>query len=504
MTFFIPSGHDELTLDDFLAVVRSDEEVRLDEAAVEHLAAARQLIEDALQAGIPVYGLTMHLGDRRDVQVTPEELSSNQERIVLSHAGSIGEPISREEVRAIMLARLRGFTAGYSGVSPNVAQRYAEFISLGITPVVHRESSIGAADLGHLGAIAIALTGHGQVEYKGVVRPAGEVLEELGLEPVRLSGKDGLALVSSNSYTIGLGALRMQEFARAFELTEIAAALYLEATSGNTSWLNAECSAARPFTGQRDAAIRLSGLLEGSRLFTPGTALSLQDPLSIRSFSHVAGATLTVARRLADDLTLELNSSGDNPMVNAETGSIISSANFNPMEIALGFENLRVALAHLGIIGDQRIQRLAHRAWDHRREGNQQSLLGMLPYAFTAVAAKLRALTHPVTIEIPPLDLGQEDMSSGAPLAIDAAETSIDYLRRLAIGEIVLAVNIIMAERIEVAPGLQRYVDLVNSMLPVETGPHFLGDVLEEISDALRENDTTIASVLGDPSRVAV
>ncbi len=55
---------------------------------------------------------------------------------------------------------------------------------------------------------------------------------------------------------------------------------------------------------------------------------------------------------------MELNGRGDNPLTDVASGRMVSGGNFQPMQLALAFEALRLGLAHLGISSERRIAKL--------------------------------------------------------------------------------------------------------------------------------------------------
>ncbi len=482
-----------LTLDRFVELVDAAPSIALGEAQHRAVERARAVVQEHEDRGAAVYGLTTRLGSGRDHRIDQEEMRTFQEEMVLYHAGDVGEVLSEREVRAIMLARLRGFAEGCSGISPSVVSDYLAFWNHGITPVVRRDGSVGASDLALLAAIARTLLGFGEVVHQGERLPADLALSRIGATPSRLGGKDGLALISANSYSIGAGILALREYLDVFELMLGSFSLQLEAVDANLSWLDTACDAARPFTGQHRVAEDLRRRLADSRLADPETAGSLQDPLSARSFSHLCGAALETAAGAGRALERELNGSGDNPLVDIASGRMISSANFSAFEIAFAFEGLRVAAAQLGNSIERRLQNLARFRYQRAEEGVGLPVTGTFTFAFAAISARLRALANPVTLSIPPLALGQEDSASGAPLAIDATAQSVRLLRELVLAELLLSTDLLRARELEPAPGLRHLPQQVEQILGAS--PISLGEALERLS-GLRAPSRSMAELL--------
>ncbi|WES62794.1 aromatic amino acid ammonia-lyase [Microbacter sp. GSS18] len=429
-----------LALDELQAVAREGAPVGLADDARARIAQGRAVLQDALDAGTRVYGLNTGLGHMRDEVIPTEVLLAYQPMIVTGHAAGVGMALGDAEVRAMMLARAAGAVRGYSGLSVATVERYLELLNAGIVPLVPAVGSIGASDLSHLAAIGQTLIGLGEARYAGERMPAADALARAGLEPLVLGPKEGLAVVSENAYAIGVGALALGEIARVLRLADVAAALTMEATGANLSPLDPEAAVARRFAGQADVARAILALLEGSHLTEPGAAVSLQDPLSVRTVAQVHGAALRTFRDLAAVVETELNSADDNPLTSPDTGRAISTGNFHPMELALGFEGMRVALAHLALTSERRGSAMATRLWESLPDPAELwRSAGIGGYAYAATLARIRTLAGPITLNIPALDNGQEDHATGAPLAVDLTREVTGLLEQMYVGEIATA-----------------------------------------------------------------
>ncbi|GAA0991692.1 aromatic amino acid ammonia-lyase [Subtercola frigoramans] len=458
-----------LTLDEVQSIALDAAEVTLAPDARERIALGRAVLTDALEKGTRVYGLNTGLGHTRDVEISRDVLDQYQVDIVVSHAFGIGPSLPEPEVRAIMLARLAGAVRGYSGLSLPVAEFYSQMLNAGVVPNVPREGSIGASDLGTLAAIAATMIGRGTAFLNGTKLSSAQALQQAGLQPITLGLKEGLAVVSENSYSIGIGALALGEVARTLRLADVAAALTMEAARSSLTPFDPEVAVARSSRSQADVAANILSLLEGSYLTDPLQAISLQDPLSIRTVAQVHGAARAVFDNLAFTVETELNASDDNPMTSPDTGRALSTGNFHPMEIALGFESIRVALAHLALICERRVGVIGMEFWSSRASTDVASLPGgaiLTPglggYAHAAISARIRTLANPVTLNIPSLDHGQEDHATAAPLAVDFTRELTAKLNDMLAGEIIIA-SALLSWRADVTlgAGTRPYFDVV-------------------------------------------
>lgn len=339
------------------AAARAGSAVRLAPAAWDRIGAAHAVLERIAGEGAAIYGVSTGLGAAADTPVAPGG-DGLQRRVVLARMVGVGPLAPPDQVRAVMIARLAGLAVGRSGASPGIVAAYAALLNAGVLPAMPLVGSVGEADLAPLAHIAGVLAGAGEALVDGQILPGAAALAHAGIAPPPFGIKDGLALVSSNAASAGLGALVLADAERLFGAWLAAAALVLEGYRASVAPLQPEASALRPAPGQAEAASALLGLLEGSALLLPGAARRLQDPLSLRCLAPVLGACLAALRAATAAAELELNTSDDNPAVLAEHGAIQPNANFDPTHLLLAFEGLGLALSRAAAAQGARVMQL--------------------------------------------------------------------------------------------------------------------------------------------------
>jgi histidine ammonia-lyase len=443
-----------LSIEELLAVA-DGAHVELGDAARATIAASRAVVDRMLEGDEPVYGLNTGVGHMKDVRLPVEELRSAQEMLLMTHAGGTGEPLSTRRVRAAMAARLNGIARGGSGASPRVADVLVQMLNAGVHPIVPSRGSVGTGDLGQLAFVGQVAIGRARAELGGEIVPGGEALRRAGIEPLRLEPKDGLTIMSSNAVAIGDGAIALMRATRAASRAEVIAALSLEATHGNPSIARAIVGEAKPFTGQIESCAALRNALEGSFLWEGGAAASVQDPLSFRVIPQVHGAfreAVAAARRAVET---ELNGRGDNPLVSIDDDAIVHNGNFHPLVMAISFDHLRIAAAHVGQISDRRMSHLWDAFFD-RVVGSAPPPPGWEPpealglslrYPAAAASSELKQLAAPATLDVPPLDIGVEDHATGAPLAVRKAFEALRLLEEILSIEVLMATDVLATER---------------------------------------------------------
>lgn len=502
-------------------------EVILSADAMELMGLSREVVQAAIDSGHRVYGLNTLLGSGRDTAVVEESILDYQVQVVRYHHSGIGALLAPEEVRAVILARLIGFTRGGSGVRPETARFYAELLNRGVVPAVPRDGSVGSSDLTQLAAVAAVAIGEGQaLAPDGSIISGAAALAGAGLEPLVLAAGEALALVSANSYSIGAGTLALGRLLELADLADTALALSLEATGrydggGNLSPFSSAVQAAKAVDGQRISAANVRRLVRGGWLEDPRREVSVQDALSFRAAPQTHGAFRAQVTALAGALEVELNGRGDNPLTELSSGRMVSGGNFQPMQLALAFEALRLGLAHVGISSERRIaklyppQRLIRQLnLEAARSGTPlatEELPGLLWYSAAGLLAELKFLAAPATLGAPTLSADVEDHSTLAPLALQLLERSVEAAGKLLTIEALTAAYLLAEAQAAETGGsgsaadarplgkgagavVGRLAELLSQQLPapalVERGRDALRELLAILPELQQQGDT--------------
>jgi histidine ammonia-lyase len=424
-------GERPLTVSDVSAVA-DGAVVALDDVALQRIRASRAVVDALVDGEQLIYGLNTGLGHMRDVRVPIDDLRAYQVDIVRLHAGGIGPPLDRRIVRAAIVTRLAGIAAGGSGASPAMADLLVEMLNRGVTPQVPAIGSVGAADLMHMAAIAQVLIGQGRADVDGEVLDGRAALSRVGLAPITLEPKDGLAAVSANGVAVGHACLVVERARRLAKAADVVATVSLEAIGGNPSIVDPTVAAAKGVPGQVAAADRIRALLAGRRSAVDGGGMSVQDPLSFRVAPQVHGAFREAIDQLTHAAELELAAMADNPLVVIDQARMVSNGNFAPVLLALSADALRPALGHVVQLSDRRsghlFDRLATSDLLVSPAGIAESIAtggAIMRYSSAARLAEARSLVDPVSLDIGVLDVGVEDHAANAPLAVRRSDELI-------------------------------------------------------------------------------
>jgi len=435
---------DDLTVEDVVHVARGGTRVEISPSALERVRRARDVVERVLERGDLVYGTNTGVGSLSRYRIPFENLEQFSAKLVSRHTTHQGTEVPSEVVRAMMVTRANGMAKGGVGVRIELIQAFADALNAGVHPVVRLGGSVGQADLAEMAEIGQVLIGRGEADHDGRRMPGAEALRAAGLEPVRLKAKEGLALISANGVTMGHGSLVLADVAGLLDAFDITAALSMEAFGGNLSTIHPEAARMRPHPGQARAADRLRELLSGSYLWRPGAARNLQDPLSFRCVPQTHGACYDAHAYARGTMEVEINAASDNPLVLLDDQSIISVGNFDVVALAVAFDLLRVAVAQVVHLANERIQKHLWSQFSGLPTGlaalDGDEGLRPLGYTSASLAAEARVLANPVSLEYRgQIAEGVEDHASMAPLGVRKAEELVGVARRMIALELTVA-----------------------------------------------------------------
>ncbi|MDE1991869.1 MAG: aromatic amino acid lyase [Rhizobiaceae bacterium] len=466
---FGASGAD---IDAICAIARSGARVEIGADALAGIQAAYDCLVRHADGGQSIYGVSTGLGAAVDTRIDPTK-GSGQHRIPRPRAVGVGRFAGREEVRAMMGARVARFCLGYSGVTAEVAKALAGMLNHAIHPKVPMTGSIGEADLPPLAHIALVLVGEGTaVQADGSEVTGTEALAAAGLVPPPFGIKDGLSLISSNAASVGLACLLLQDARRVFDAHIGAAALSYEGFRASLDPLDPLASRLRPGPGQGEVAAAVRALLIGGDLTKAGAARRLQDPLSLRCIPSVSGAALQALRAAWAATELELRSGDDNPSVLAAEDTVLPTGNFDPTHMVLAFDTLALALARLAAMSAERIMKLLSPGFSGlprflAPEGPGANGFGALQKTIAALTAEIGHLAMPMPFSVTPVADRVEDYASLAMSVIEKLGRLVEKLRYLTAIELIVAARAVdLRENVKLGEGTQSLFAAIRAIVP--------------------------------------
>jgi len=417
-----------------VAVARHGAAVALGSEARRRLDLARAVVEGVVARGEAVYGVNTGFGDLSRVRIPSDATAVLQRNLIVSHAAGVGEPLPREVVRAMLLLLAASLARGRSGVRPVVAAYLVAFLNGGVTPVVPSKGSVGASgDLAPLAHIGLVLMGEGEATIEDEALPGRVALERIGLAPLELAAKEGLAIINGTHLMAAVGALAVHDAGILVESAEVAAAMALEALRGSDVPFDPRIHAARGQEGQIATAGRLRALLRDSAIIPSHRADDprVQDPYTLRRIPQVIGAVRDTVAHCARVVDAELGAVTDNPLVFPDEdgdgdGVMLSGGNFHGQPVAMALDILAIALAELAAFAERRVYLLL----DDREpladrlppflavEPGLNSGYMIAQYVAASLVAENAVLAAPAGLHSIPTSAGMEDfVSMGATAA---------------------------------------------------------------------------------------
>jgi histidine ammonia-lyase len=424
-------------------------DARLDDASMRRVANAAASVERIVASGETVYGVNTGFGLLANTRIPDDRLAELQTNLILSHSAGLGEPLPRHVTRLMIVLKLLGLGRGYSGVRPLVIDALQSLLDKDAMPIIPSQGSVGASgDLAPLAHLIAALMGHGRIDLAGEIMPAAAALQRLGMDPLQLGPKEGLALINGTQASTALALDALFAGERVFAAALAAGALSVDALKGSVKPFDQRLSALRGQPGQIRVAEALRTLLEGSEIVASHATgcPKVQDPYSFRCQPQVMGAALDLLDNAARTLTIEAGAVTDNPIVFPDEDTAISGGNFHAQSVAFAADTIAMALCEVGSLSERRVGILI----DPKMSGLPAFLTedsgvnsGLMIPQVTAAAlvSENKSLAFPASVDSIPTSAGQEDHVSMAPIAARKA----GQIARNAAG--VIAVELIAAAR---------------------------------------------------------
>ncbi len=399
--------------------------VQLDAACRKDIQASAEIVQQAAIGGAAVYGVNTGFGKLASTRIAPSDLAVLQLKLLRSHAVGVGPPLAERVVRLILLLKAASLARGYSGVRMEVVDTLLALYNQGIYPVIPSQGSVGASgDLAPLAHLCLPLVGEGEVFYQGQRCSAGDVLKKVGLQPIALSAKEGLALINGTQVSTALAIDALLATERVFEAAVIAGALTLDAARGSDGPFDARIHAVRGQPGQIDCAAAYRALTQGSDIRKSHLEGDdrVQDPYCLRCQPQVMGACLDQMRYAARVLLIEANAVTDNPLVFAADDALVSGGNFHAEPVALVCDALAVVIAEIGAIAERRIAMLVDANVSRlppflTPDAGLNSGFMIAHVTAAALASENKSLAHPASVDSLPTSANQEDHVSMATFA---------------------------------------------------------------------------------------
>lgn len=445
-----------LTIEDVVRAAYGEErQFSISDAAQERIRLSRRLVEQWVERGETIYGVTTGFGEFANVSIPRDELKHLQLNLIRSHSAGTGEPLSLEVSRAMLLLRANALAKGCSGIRLEVIEFLLELLARDIIPVIPSRGSVGSSgDLAPLSHLALALIGEGVVSLQNGternVERADHAFANAGLMPIVLEAKEGLALINGTQMMTAFGCLAVQRAEELAEIADITGALSFEALRATDTAFDPRLHAARPHAGQAAVAQHMLALTRDSEIRKSHEYNDprVQDAYSLRCIPQVHGAVRDNIAHVRRVLEVEINSATDNPLIVADSvdttgmvhGDHLEGGNFHGEPVAIVLDLLAIAVSELASISERRTERMVNGALSQglprflTPKGGLNSGYMIAQYTAAALVSENKVLAHPASVDSIPTSANQEDHNSmGSVAALKLPQVVANVERVLAI-----------------------------------------------------------------------
>ncbi|MDD8019381.1 MAG: histidine ammonia-lyase, partial [Bacteroidota bacterium] len=396
-------------------------------SAKKNMQKSRSLVEEWINKKEIIYGVTTGFGEFSNVHIPFDKIEELQTNLIKSHAAGAGDPLPPEVVRAMMILRVNALAKGFSGIRPETVEFIVKFFNAGLVPVVPSQGSVGSSgDLVQLAHLVLAFMGEGKTIDNGklTVDNSKTALKKHNLHPLRLTAKEGLALINGTQMMTAFASLIIHEAQQLAKLADISCALSVEALKGTDKAFDERIHKLRPYKGQLASASNLRKLIHQSEIRESHRFNDdrVQDAYSLRCAPQVHGASRDALEYVESKVSIEINSANDNPLIFPKQKEHLEGGNFHGQPMALAMDFAAIALSEFANISERRVERMVNGALSRlprflTKHGGLNSGLMIAQYTAASLVSENKVLSHPASVDSIPTSANQEDHNSMGSIA---------------------------------------------------------------------------------------
>ena len=380
--------------------------------------------------------------------ILPVDKKAGSIHLTLSQAPGINF-MPEEWVRGSMLVRCKSLLAAHSAVRFEIIEGLMSLLNNDMIPLVPLRGSISASgDLQPLSYIAGVLEGNPDCyvwtnDSNGgrSLIPADVALEQLVQKSITFGPKEALAILNGTAVSTAVAALAMQESHHLAIFSQVLTAMGVEAMHGSVGSFNAFFDRVRPHRGQREAAANIRVFLTGSQLAHPEhedeeNRVGLrQDRYALRTSPQWIGPQLEDLVLAHEQITVECNSTTDNPLMDLEGDAIHHGGNFQAASVTSAMEKTRSCLQAFGRMLFSQCTELINPAMNSGLPPNLAADDPSTSYTMkgadinvAAYMSELAYLANPVSSHVQTAENGNQAINSLALVSARYTHMAIDCL----------------------------------------------------------------------------
>lgn len=433
-------GKSQLTLQQFSDILFKNEPIAVDETAFDRINTNFEFLKKFSSHKL-IYGINTGFGPMAQYKVSEENILQLQYNLIRSHASGSGKPIPALLCKALMIARLGSFIQAHSGVHADVVKLLVTLINQNISPVIYEHGGVGASgDLVQLAHLGLALIGEGEVWFEGEICDAGELYERLGIKPLKIHIREGLAILNGTSAMTGIGLVNILQAKKLLGWSVLFSAMINEIVESYDDHYSRELNIVKHHNGQNKIAALMRIILADSKMIRDRSAHlynpdnidqeffedKVQEYYSLRCVTQILGPIFDTIEQAESVLLNELNSVNDNPVIDHEHQNIYHGGNFHGDYVSLEMDKLKIAITKLSMLAERQLNYLLNNKLNQKlppfvNHGMLGFNFGMQGMQFTATStvAENQSLSFPMYVHsIPNNNDNQDIVSMGANAAL--------------------------------------------------------------------------------------
>ncbi len=479
------------------------------------VSASRALLDEFVEDGRIIYGVTTSVGGFVNWLIPADMIEDVQQNIIRNVQSQAGRDFDAVTVRAAMLARINSLGRGNSAIQLENFEKYVAMYNAGVVPCIPEKGSLGTSgDLGPLACIALVGTGHWRAYFEGEVMPGAEAMKRAGIEPMKLSYKEGLALINGTSVMAGLASCLVADTKDLIKQYLLTSCLSLEVLKAKIMPFHPAAHRQKPHNGQICTADAIYSTLADSKMIVQDSEVEawlrkmvsneprgldeqIEDAYSIRATPQVLGPVIDTTLFIENTVNIEINSSNDNPLIVVEEGDAVHNANFHGQYISNAMDQLAIVIVNMCNLSDRRNNRILHPSFNgdlppFLSKDNPGLSLGLMGGQFlsTSLMAEIRHAANPMSIQSLPSTGDFQDHVSFGLVAARRTRDVLENARLILATELICAAQAADIRGVEdLSSSTRKLHELVRDKIPYLDCDEPFTDYAEAVAEMLANGE---------------
>jgi len=409
------------TIEDIYTMSFENQKISLSEKLIKSINNSRLLLENKVADKKIIYGVNTGFGKLSQIKIKSKDIHILQSNLIKSHAVGIGPNTPKFIVKIMILLKIISFTKGNSGVRLEIVNALIQLFNNNCIPVIPSKGSVGASgDLAPLAHLSLVLLGEGTVIYDNNKIKSRKALKLLGINPIKLEYKEGLALINGTQFSTAYGIYTLYKINQILKIADVSSGMSAEALMCSKKPFYLYVNKLKPYIGQNNVSNNLLNILENSEIMESHSNCNrVQDMYSIRCIPQVHGSSRDLIKFSTKQINTEINSVSDNPLIFTNEKEIISAGHFHAEPVAHALDIAAIAMTSISNMSERRVFSLLKGEYELPPflidDPGINSGFMMLQVTAASLVSENKLLSNPSSVDSIPTCSDQEDYVSMAP-----------------------------------------------------------------------------------------